>query len=1322
VASGLLALGSLAIVPPARAASPVASSPIPDRRAGAEVPDKLDPLDNLDELVPEVDPDHLLLRSSRPVPDLAARLQRAGARAERSVRGTPWTVLETPAGDAEEVREELSSDASVGRVELAYRRRASKLPNDPAWDGGQSSYLSPLRLDRAWDRTQGAGVTIAVLDTGVDLSHPEFAGRLVPGFDFIGDDTNATDDLGHGTMVAGVAAAATNNNVGIAGVAGQAKIMPIKVLDATGVGSDADFVSAIVWATDHGADVINMSFGGALPNAAVTDAINYALAHDVVVVGATGNDAAPTVQFPASSPGVIAVSATGDDGSVAFFSSYGWRVDLAAPGVQVISTAFQSNGLPVFDVESGTSFAAPMVAGVAALVRAAFPALTSAEISERLRATARDVGPPGPDAAYGAGVIDALAALGGPLPAPRPALRSGAEEPNDTPDRAVTIGGARTASISPETDADWYRMQLTAGQHYRVIVTPSLSQDPLDPRSLDAVIEVFDPDGKFLVRRDVSAPDEPETLTFPVAATGPHLLRITNLNASRSPGNYQLFVTPTSPPSSRFAPAQILPLARPGAIAIADVTADGRNDLVFVAQSGDELTNKLVVFEQLPDRSLAFSQLLDLNFAATNAMDVGDVDGDQLPDVAVATQGGVQIFGQSNGLLEEVGTVLPGTVLHHLVIADIDADGKNDLVGQGAYFRNTGTDFVQVPTFMLILKPSPFAEIGDLNGDTRTDIVINGLMITLQQPNGSFSTVPAPALDAYDGAVGDVTGDGRADIVAVNRTNPAAVTVYPQQPDGSTGGPVTRSVANSPRAVDVSDVNGDGRHDIVVAHGMSGVGVALQQADGSLGTETVYPAPLWPSFGPAQLAVGDLDSDGAPDVAGATSGGLALLYQNATQLPGLGPAWVRDVEPISLTVNVAEGVVPTVRFGRALDPTSVNDTTMRLIDRTGAPVTTAVAYDDATRVATLTPSAPLAPGPYVVRVEGVTDGVGETLREFGTPFTVGPSPDQVAPQTTITGKPPAATDARTATVTFGSNEGGVVFECSFDNGAYQSCASPFVRNVTIGTHTLRVFARDAAGNEDATPAAASWTVHPPAHGYWMLGGDGAVYAFGTVPDLGNGSSNATDIEATPSGFGYWVVDRSGHVAARGDAPWLGNASGLAAGEVVTSISRTSSGGGYWLFTSRGRVFSFGNAPFLGDMRATPLNGPVLDSVSTASGKGYYLVASDGGVFAFGDARFYGSMGGARLNAPVRSLVPDRDGVGYWLVASDGGVFAFRAPFRGSMGGTRLNRPIVGMVRFGNGYLMVGSDGGAFNFSNKPFFGSLGAKPPAVPIVSIAARD
>jgi glucose/arabinose dehydrogenase len=240
-------------------------------------------------------------------------------------------------------------------------------------------------------------------------------------------------------------------------------------------------------------------------------------------------------------------------------------------------------------------------------------------------------------------------------------------------------------------------------------------------------------------------------------------------------------------------------------------------------------------------------------------------------------------------------------------------------------------------------------------------------------------------------------------------------------------------------------------------------------------------------------------------------------------------------------------------------------------------------------------------------------------------------------------------------------------------------------------------------------------------GYWMIGGHGSVYAFGNVAHLGNApTTNAVDLEPTPDGNGYWIVDAAGHVFAHGNARTLGNATDLAPGEVVTSLSRTKSGNGYWLFTTRGRALAFGDAPFLGDMRGVPLNGPVLDSVSTPSGNGYYMVASDGGVFSFGDAAFHGSMGGRRLNAPVQSLVPDGDGAGYWLVASDGGIFAFDAPFHGSMGSQRLNRPVTGMVRFGDAYLMVGEDGGIFNFSNQPFFGSLGSSPPSVPIVSVAA--
>jgi beta-propeller uncharacterized protein DUF5122 len=246
-------------------------------------------------------------------------------------------------------------------------------------------------------------------------------------------------------------------------------------------------------------------------------------------------------------------------------------------------------------------------------------------------------------------------------------------------------------------------------------------------------------------------------------------------------------------------------------------------------------------------------------------------------------------------------------------------------------------------------------------------------------------------------------------------------------------------------------------------------------------------------------------------------------------------------------------------------------------------------------------------------------------------------------------------------------------------------------------------------------------------GYWMVGSDGKVYNFGdsgfhgSTPPLPAGL-DAVDLEPTPSGNGYWIVNSAGQVYAMGDARWMGNVDPgrVATGEKATSLSATRSGNGYWIFTNRGRVLTFGDATHHGDMAATRLNGPVLDSIPTASGRGYYMVASDGGIFSFGDAKFYGSMGDKKLNAPVQSLVPDGDGVGYWLVASDGGIFAFEAPFKGSMGNVRLNKPVTGMVRFGNGYLMVGEDGGIFTFTDKKFHGSLGDRPPARPIVSVAA--
>ncbi|MDQ1490844.1 MAG: hypothetical protein QOJ23_3358 [Actinomycetota bacterium] len=261
-----------------------------------------------------------------------------------------------------------------------------------------------------------------------------------------------------------------------------------------------------------------------------------------------------------------------------------------------------------------------------------------------------------------------------------------------------------------------------------------------------------------------------------------------------------------------------------------------------------------------------------------------------------------------------------------------------------------------------------------------------------------------------------------------------------------------------------------------------------------------------------------------------------------------------------------------------------------------------------------------------------------------------------------------------------------------------------------------------------TPTTA--TTNPPApgnrKGYWMVGADGKVYGFGTAQHLGDAGltpgTSAVDLEPTPSGDGYWVVDDAGGVSSFGDAVFRGAPDSLAlkAGEKVTSLSSTATGKGYWMFTNKGRVLTFGDALAYGDMSKQTLNAPVLDSIVTPTGKGYYMVAADGGIFSFGDAKFYGSMGGKKLNAPVQSLVPDSDGVGYWRVASDGGIFAFDSPFKGSMGGQKLNKPVTGMVRYADGYLMVGEDGGIFNFSNQQFLGSLGDKPPARPVVSVAA--
>jgi subtilisin family serine protease len=274
--------------------------------------------------------------------------------------------------------------------------------------------LDAVGAGAAWALTRGAGVIVAVVDTGVAAS-PDLAGRLLPGWNVIARSDASADDNGHGTHVAGTIAEVEGNGLAEAGVAPEASILPVKVLDAEGSGSDVDVAAGIVWAADHGARIINLSLGGPEASTVLADAVLYARHAGVLIVAAAGNDGG-AVGVPARLAGVIAVGAIDAALVRAPFSAGGRELDLVAPGVGILQQTIDGAGGYADRSLSGTSMASPHVAGVAALVLAAGRATTATGMARVLTRTARDLGVAGKDIAYGAGLVRADAALGVPVP------------------------------------------------------------------------------------------------------------------------------------------------------------------------------------------------------------------------------------------------------------------------------------------------------------------------------------------------------------------------------------------------------------------------------------------------------------------------------------------------------------------------------------------------------------------------------------------------------------------------------------------------------------------------------------------------------------------------------------------------------------------------------------------------------------------------------------------------------------------------------------------------------------------------------------------
>ncbi|MDC7123767.1 S8 family serine peptidase, partial [Cellulomonas fimi] len=975
----------------------------------------------LPEAPPAAEPDQVLVRfsSKASASDQRGALSAAGVSGGEDVPGTRFVAVPVGDEDPEEVVERLAQDPAVADVQVDHVRQGFGWTNDPylTYTG---PYVELTRQPRVWDFTAGQGTVVAVLDSGVYAAHEDLVARMLPGTDLVDNDADPSDPYGHGTLVAGVAAATGNNGRGAVGVAHRASILPVRVLDAQGYGTDSRVAAGIAWAVARGADVINLSLGGPATSPAMLDAIRAAVGQGVVVVAAAGNTGTQVPQYPAAyAPqvrGLLSVSATDDWGALAGWSTWGDTVSISAPGNDMVGPGINGG----YVAGSGTSFAAPVVSGAAALLTAASPRLDPGAVEDRLVAAARDAGPRGYDPYYGAGIVDVASTvfLSAAVAVP---LDRAPGDPGQSDDTAATArrvtGSTVTGQISPEGDVDWYAIDVPAAGGYRVSVAHDGFGDESAGPSLDLALEVQDGAGNLLGEARDTDLGEGEETVVQVAQAGTIRVGVSNENGSAptewdyvvtvEPAAFPVFTPTRSPASASFAAT---------AVVAADFTGDGKVDALTVGGGkgvsvypgkGDGTLGARV---EVPSPGL---------WLVGEGLVAADVDGDKDSDAVATTNLGFVVLKQSGGTLtpgSDNALSYNGTPVNGRGIAatDWDGDGDTDVVVSSSrvpsslhVMLNDGTGaFTPGPVTLTQQNAGGVGEqriaVGDLTGDGRPDVVTTYALYA-QRTDGTFAapvTLPpagGPLTTTVD--VGDVTGDGRLDVV---RISGSALRVSAGRSTGGFAPEVQYPIGSEDDGdLAIGDLNADGLQDVVVVNAFGyAVSVLWQRPGGTLSAPAPTPVEQLVYASANQVALAHLDGDGRLDAVVAAQDGVLALRQSIQDAPRR--AWLTSTSVAPHTAGVA--VRPTVRlgFGRQLDPADLTSANVAahvvLKDRTGATVPATVALDGTSAI-TVRPSADLGLGDHFsVVVTGLHDTSGGVLpAPVRVPFTVGAGGERYTP-------------------------------------------------------------------------------------------------------------------------------------------------------------------------------------------------------------------------------------------------------------------------------------------------------------------------------------